>query len=296
MIEAVLVLILLGIVFLIYQGARKNKPDSGLLSDVAIIKNDMSSVKENASAAKEKLENQGTTMKNIENLFSGGPKAYGVIGETHMFALIEQILSPAQYIKNQKINNDTVECCIKIKNTLCPCDSYFGTRELEKLNQVLEERNKEQTEEARKEFGQALIRKAKQVKEKYISPPLTTPFACVYLPSEGAFLEAIKLKDKEDNLLVASIRNKHKVIILGPTTFTSFLDSLLVGFETLQITKDASRIYDDLQKIATKFSTHMDQIEDVVNKITKASEASSKFSNSATSVKSLIDNIKKPKE
>ena len=97
-------------------------------------------------------------------------------------------------------------------------------------------------------------------------------------------------------ILVASIRNKHKVIILGPTTFTSFLDSLLVGFETLQITKDASRIYDDLQKIATKFSTHMDQIEDVVNKITKASEASSKFSNSATSVKSLIDNINKPKE
>ena len=55
MIEAVLVLILLGIIFLIYQGTRKNKPDSSLLSDVAIIKNDMSSVKENASAAKEKL-------------------------------------------------------------------------------------------------------------------------------------------------------------------------------------------------------------------------------------------------
>ena len=79
MIEAVLVLILLGIVFLIFQGTRKNKPDSGLLSDVAIIKNDMSSVKENASAAKEKLENQGTTMKNIENLFSGGPKALSLI-------------------------------------------------------------------------------------------------------------------------------------------------------------------------------------------------------------------------
>ena len=296
MIEAILVLILLGIVFLIYQITGKNKPDSSLLSDVAIIKNDMSSVKESASAAKDKLENQGTTMKNIENLFSGGPKAYGVIGETHMFSLIEQILSPVQYTKNQKINNDTVECCIKIKNTLCPCDSYFGTRELEKLNQVLQEGNKEQAEEARKEFGQALIRKAKQVKDKYISPPLTTPFACVYLPSEGAFLEAIKLKDKEDNLLVASIRNKHKVIILGPTTFTSFLDSLLAGFETLQITKDASRIYDDLQKISTKFLTHMDQIEDVVNKINKASEVSSKFSNSANSIKSLLDNINKPKE
>ena len=43
-------------------------------------------------------------------------------------------------VKNQKINNDTVECVIKIKNTLCPCDSYFGTRELEKL--TLEEQTK----------------------------------------------------------------------------------------------------------------------------------------------------------
>ena len=55
-----------------------------------------------------------------------------------MFALIEEILSSAQYTKNQKINNDTVECAIKIQETLCPCDSYFGTRALEKLNKAIE--------------------------------------------------------------------------------------------------------------------------------------------------------------
>ena len=234
--------------------------------------------------------------QNIENLFSGGPRAIGVVGETHMFALIQEILSEAQYIKNQKINNDTVECAIKIKETLCPCDSYFGTGELDKINKAISESNKENLIEARKEFGKALVRKAREVKQKYISPPTTTPFAVVYLPSEGAFIEAIKLKDANDDLVVPTLRKLYHVIIVGPSTFTAFLDSLLVGFETLQITKDASRIYNDLEKLTLKFSTHFNQIEDVQNKIAKASEASSKFSSSATTIKSLLEGIKKPKD
>ena len=197
---------------------------------------------------------------------------------------------------NQKINNDTVECVIKIKDTLCPCDSYFGTRELEKLNKANEEKEKNIIIEARKEFGKSLVRKAKEVKQKYISPPTTTPFAVVYLPSEGAFIEAIKLKDANGDLVVPMLRKLYHVIIVGPSTFTSFLDSLLVGFETLQITKDASRIYDDLEKLTLKFSTHFSQIEDVQNKIAKASEASSKFISSATSIKSILEGIKKPKD
>ena len=182
------------------------------------------------------------------------------------------------------------------KNTFCPCDSYFGTRELEKLNKALNEGTREEMVEARKEFGKALVRKAKEVKQKYISPPITTPFAVVYLPSEGAFIEAIKLKDANDELVVPTLRKLYHVIIVGPTTFTAFLDSLLVGFETLQITKDASRIYDDLEKLTLKFLNHFNQIEDVQNKISKASEASSKFSSSAITIKSLLEGIKKPKD
>ena len=59
------------------------------------------------------------------------------------------------------------------------------------------------------------------------------------------------------------LRKLYQVTIVGPSTFASFLDSLLVGFETLQITKDASRIYDDLEKLTQKFLSHFNQIEDV---------------------------------
>jgi len=280
-----LIVIIVGAIFLVYQNFKKKE----------IKPNDESDASKFA-AINSGIDDLKNRTKNIENLFSGGPRAIGVVGETHMFALIEEILSPAQYIKNQKINNDTIECVIKIKETLCPCDSYFGTRELEKLNKAIEQGNKEEVNESRKEFGKALVRKAKEVKQKYISPPITTRFAVVYLPSEGAFIEAIKLKDANDDLVVPTLRKLYNIIIVGPSTFTVFLDSLLVGFETLQITKDASRIYDDLEKLNVKFLTHFSQIEDVQNKITKASEASSKFSSSAINIKSLLEGIKKPKD
>ena len=286
MIEIILLgIIVIGIIILVYQNLKKNETKINNEEEIGKLTKINSGIDD--------LKNR---TQNIENLFSGGPRAIGVVGETHMFALIQEILSEAQYIKNQKINNDTVECVIKIKETLCPCDSYFGTRELEKINKAISEGNKESLIEARREFGKALVRKAREVKQKYISPPITTPFAIVYLPSEGAFIEAIKLKDANDDLVIPSLRKLYHVTVVGPSTFTAFLDSLLVGFETLQITKDASRIYDDLEKLNTKFQNHFNQIEDVQNKISKASEASSKFGSSATTIKSLLEGIKKPKD
>jgi len=286
MIETILLgITVVGIIILVYQNIKKNETKLNNEEEIGRLTKITSGI-----------DDLKTRTQNIENLFSGGPRAIGVIGEVHMFSLIQEILSEAQYIKNQKINNDTVECAIKIKGTLCPCDSYFGTRELDKINKAINESDKENLIEARKEFGKALVRKAREVKQKYISPPTTTPFAVVYLPSEGAFIEAIKLKDANDDLVVPGLRKLYHVTIVGPSTFTAFLDSLLVGFETLQITKDASRIYNDLEKLTTKFQNHFNQIEDVQNKISKASEASSKFSSSATTIKSLLEGIKKPRD
>ena len=286
MIEIILLgIAVIGIIILVYQNLKKNETKLNNEEEI-----------EKLTTINSGIDDLKSRTQNIENLFSGGPRTIGVVGETHMFALIQEILSEVQYIKNQKINNDTVECAIKIKETLCPCDSYFGTRELDKINKAITENNKENLMEARKEFGKALVRKAREVKQKYISPPTTTPFAVVYLPSEGAFIEAIKLKDANDDLVVPSLRKLYHVTIVGPSTFAAFLDSLLVGFETLQITKDASRIYDDLEKLSTKFQNHFNQIEEVQNKISKASEASSKFSSSATTIKSLLEGIKKPKD
>ena len=109
MIETMLLIsIVIAVVFLIYQNFKKNEIKSNDENEAGKLATINSGIDD--------LKNR---TKNIENLFSGGPRAIGVVGETHMFALIEEILSSAQYTKNQKINNHTVECAIKIKETLC---------------------------------------------------------------------------------------------------------------------------------------------------------------------------------
>jgi len=127
MIEIILLgIVVIGIIILVYQNVKKSETKLNNEEEIKKLATINSGIDD--------LKNR---TQNIENLFSGGPRAIGVVGETHMFALIQEILSEAQYIKNQKINNDTVECAIKIKETLCPCDSYFGTKELDKINKVL---------------------------------------------------------------------------------------------------------------------------------------------------------------
>ena len=105
MIETILlILIIIAVLYLIYQNLKKNETKINNSDEI----NKINSIGAGIDDLKERT-------KNIENLFSGGPRAIGVVGENHMFSLIKEILSPAQYIKNQKINNDTVECVIKIK-------------------------------------------------------------------------------------------------------------------------------------------------------------------------------------
>ena len=92
MIEIILLgIIVTGIIILVYQNLKKN--ETKLNNDEEIGK---------LTKINSGIDDLKNRTLNIENLFSGGPRAIGVVGETHMFALIQEILSEVQYIKNQK--------------------------------------------------------------------------------------------------------------------------------------------------------------------------------------------------
>ena len=96
MIEIILLgIAVAGIIILVYQNLKKNKTKSNSEEGIGEL------TKINSG-----IDDLKTRTQNIENLFSGGPRAIGVVGETHMFALIKEILSSVQYIKNQKINTN----------------------------------------------------------------------------------------------------------------------------------------------------------------------------------------------
>jgi DNA recombination protein RmuC len=107
---------------------------------------------------------------------------------------------------------------------------------------------------------------AKKIKEKYISPPSTTDFAILFLPTEGLFAEVLRRPGLCDGLL-----HDHRIVLAGPTTLAAVLSSLQMGFRTLAIEKRSSEVWQVLGAVKTEFSKFGGVIEKVQKKLQEAS-------------------------
>src|SRR5437588_1081693 len=89
---------------------------------------------------------------------------------------------------------------------------------------------------------------AKDICAKYISPPKTTDFALMFLPTEGLYAEAIRRVG-----LVEQVQRDCRVVLTGPTTLAALLNSLQMGFRTLAIQKRSSEVWNLLAAVKTEF-------------------------------------------
>ncbi|MDR1698051.1 MAG: DNA recombination protein RmuC, partial [Erysipelotrichaceae bacterium] len=126
--------------------------------------------------------------------------------------------------------------------------------------------DKEQLEKARKDYQAFLKSQAKSISEKYLKPPLTTPFAILYLPSESMYAEAINASANEE------IHHKYHVIIAGPTTMAALLNSLLVGFKTLTVQKKSVELWNILNGVAEEFKKFENSLDKVHKQMRSAIE------------------------
>jgi DNA recombination protein RmuC len=107
---------------------------------------------------------------------------------------------------------------------------------------------------------------AKTISDKYISPPHTTDFALLYLPTEGLYAEVIS-----QSSLIADIQNKHRVVVVGPTTLSALLNSLQMGFRTLAIQQRSSEVWTVLAAVKAEFSKFGETLANVKKRIDSAS-------------------------
>jgi len=101
---------------------------------------------------------------------------------------------------------------------------------------------------------------AKDICEKYISPPETTDFGIMYLPTEGLFAEVVRKPG-----LIELLQREYRVVIAGPTTLAALLNSLQMGFRTLAIQKRSSEVWEILGAVKSEFI----QFEDILKKVEK---------------------------
>ena len=204
-------------------------------------------------------------------------KTAGGIGEVQLEALLSQMLSPEQFVKNAHPNPNNskkvVEFAVKIPSKagadefiLLPIDSKYPATVWDNLTIAYDNANKDEIENLKKALVTDIKRMAKDIKEKYIEVPYTTDFGLMFLPFEGLFAEVIRVPG-----LFQQIQDEYKVTIAGPTTLGAFLNSLHMGFRTLTIQKESSKVWDLLGAVKTEFGKFGDVLAATKKKLDAAS-------------------------
>lgn len=213
--------------------------------------------------------------------------------------ILEQILPPELYEKNVVIklgSRENVEFAIKLpgnetenETILLPIDSKFPQEIYQVLLDAYDKADPNLVEVALKELEKTIKSLAKGISDKYISPPLTTDFAIMFLPFEGLYAEVVRRP-----ALFETLQRDFHVNVCGPSTFAAFIHSLQMGFRTLAIQKRSSEVWTILGAVKTefgKFGTFLDgvykNLTSASNKILQASQKSRTIERKLKSIEAL---------
>jgi DNA recombination protein RmuC len=188
-------------------------------------------------------------------------KTRGTWGEVQLEALLEQLLTADQYAKNVATvpkSADRVEFAIRLPGRVeaggaatpvwLPIDAKFPREDYERLIDAQERADPAAVEDASRALEARIRAEARAIAEKYVSPPHTTDFALLYLPTEGLYAEVLRRPGLSDLL-----QRDYRVTIAGPTTLTALLNSLQMGFRTLAIERRSSEVWQVLGAVKTEF-------------------------------------------
>ncbi len=201
-------------------------------------------------------------------------KTRGTWGEAQLGNLIEEIFTPDQYEKNvrtKKSSKDNVEYAIKLpggedgKHIWLPIDAKFPLEDYQKLIEAQEQGNISLADDLSKALEMRIKAEAKDIRDKYLDPPNTTDFGILFVPTESLYAEILRRPG-----LYELLRRDFRVIITGPTTIQVILNSLQVGFRTLNIQKRTSEVWTVLSTVKAEFTKFGDLLEKTHKKIQEA--------------------------
>lgn len=193
----------------------------------------------------------------------------GTFGEVQLGMVLEQFLSPEQYVKNAQVKDgsqERVEFAIRLPGrgadceVLLPVDAKFPHEDYDRLLAAAEQGDGDAVNEAAEELESTIKLCAKSIRDKYIAPPQTTDFAVLFLPTEGLYAEVLRRPG-----LFEQIQREYHVTLTGPTTLTALLNALQMGFRSLAIEKRTSEVWQILGAVRGEFGKY----NEVVDKLSK---------------------------
>lgn len=213
------------------------------------------------------------SVSDIKKVFSN-VKLRGTWGEVQLSALLGQMLSPAQYRANVKVDpleNAVVEYAVILpsrtgETVLLPIDSKFPVEEYRRLAQASDALDREGADRALKNLERALKLQADTIAKKYIKPPLTADFAVMFLPLEGLYSECIRMPG-----LAEYLASRH-IMACGPSTLGALLTTLQIGYKTAAIERRSGELWELLAAFKHEFRNFVLILEKTQKKLQEAQD------------------------
>lgn len=211
---------------------------------------------------------------NLERVLTN-VKTRGIWGELQAERILQDILLPEQYDKNvvtRKGGRDPVEFAVKLPGAMegekvyLPIDSKFPREDYERLCNAIENGDAELVKALRKALEKRILDEAKDIRDKYIDVPNTTDFAILFLPIEGLYAEVLSNPGLQER-----VQRQFHVMIAGPATLSSLLNSLQMGFRTLAIERKSSEVWHILGEVKTEYAKFGVVLEAIKKKLALAS-------------------------
>ncbi|MBE6875460.1 MAG: DNA recombination protein RmuC [Ruminococcus sp.] len=198
-------------------------------------------------------------------------KTRGEIGEIQLETLLADILSENQYLTNARLGSGIVEFAVRIPDTqnseaLLPIDAKFPGDTYQHLLDAYETGDNKLIQSAQKALAERIRSEAQDIQKKYITPPVTTDFGILFLPTEGLYTEAVRAG------LTEEIFRKYRVFVTSPSTLCAMLMTLQIGFRSVAVQKRSTEVWQILGEVRTEFHKFADALAKTQDKISSAGE------------------------
>lgn len=193
------------------------------------------------------------------------PKQRGILGEYYLETLLKNVLPPGSYQMQYAFSGgDIVDAVVFVKDKIIPIDSKFS---LENYNKMVETVDPTERDRYEKIFVNDLKNRIAET-SKYILPSENTmDFAFMFIPHEAIYYDLLTnkvgaLREESENLIQRAA-SKYRVIIVSPTSFLAYLQTVLQGLKAMQIEETAK----DIIKRVDELGKHIKGFEDYHDKL-----------------------------
>lgn len=257
------------------QSTVNEKLESQLQKSFKLVSEQLETVHKSLGEMQSIASGVGDLKKVLSNV-----KTRGILGEIQLGSILEEILAPEQYdteVATVKGSKERVEFAIKLPGKVkgqtiyLPIDSKFPGDTYEQLLNAYDTGDKEKIEAAKKNLVSIIKKCAKDIRDKYVSPPDTTNFGIMFLPFEGLYAEVVNLG------LIEVLQRDYGINITGPSTMAAMLNSLQMGFKTLAIQKKSSEVWTVLGAVKKEFAAFNSVLEKAQKQIQTAGDSIDKL-------------------